>query len=126
MKLKEVLKERVKERITEATGLSAYQSGSSNSARWTPPGQPVELSIPQLSGFYQVEKPVADDPIPRDSAPDGPDTHVESGTGAKYNNKIRRNPTGELTASGMPGDAYASPAEYVNAHEAEAEHEATA
>lgn len=127
MKLKEALKERVKERITEATGLTAYQSGASNSARWTPAGQKVELSIPQLSGFIQVEKPIADDPMPSENVADGPDTHMTTGVGAKYNNKVRRDPTGELTASGMPGEAYASPAEYVDAHESEeAENEATA
>lgn len=126
MKLKEALRERVKERITERTGLSAYQSGSSNSARYTPPGQEKVLSIPQLSGYYQIERPVADDPMPADSVADGPDTNLSTGVGAKYNNKVRREKTGELTASGMPGEAFASPAEYVAAHDDEEENEATA
>lgn len=127
MKLKEALKERIKERLLqERTGLSAYQSGSSNSARWTPPGQEKVLSIPQLSGYYQVEKPVADDPMPADNVADGPDTNISTGVGAKYNNKVRRDDDGELTASGMPGEAFASPAEYVAAHSEDEENEATA
>lgn len=127
MKLKEALKERIRERVLqETTSLSAYRSGSSNSARWTPPGKEKLLSIPQLSGYYQVERPVADDPMPADSVADGPDTDISSGVGVKYNNKVRREKNGELTASGMPGEAFASPAEYVAAHDAEEENEATA
>jgi len=127
MKLKEALKQRIKERLVqERTGLSAYQSGSSNSARYTPPGQEKVLSIPQLSGYYQIEKPVADDPMPSGEVADGPDTEVSPGVGVKYNNKIRREEEGELTASGMPGEAYASPSEYVDAHSADDETEATA
>ena len=126
MKLKEALRERVKERITEKTGLSAYQSGSSNSARYTPPGQEKVLSVPQLSGYYQIERPVADDPMPEGKVADGPDTELSTGVGAKYNNKVRREEGGELTASGMPGEAFASPAKYVAAHDNEEENEATA
>lgn len=127
MKLKKMLKERVKERmLQETTNLSAYQSGSSNSSRWTPPGQELELSIPQLAGYYQVEKPVADDPMPANNVADGPDTHLSTGVGAKYNNKVFRDDDGQLTASGMPGEAFASPQEYVDAHEGESENEATA
>lgn len=121
-----MLKERVKERLTESSGLPNAPGSASNSARWTPPGQEVELSIPQLAGGIQIERPVADNPVPADSVPDGPDTHLSTGKGAKYNNKIRRDPNGTLTASGMPGEAYASPAEYVADHEAQGENEATA
>jgi len=127
MKLKEALKERIRERVLqETTGLSAYQSGSSNSARWTPPGKEKVLSVPQLSGYYQVERPVADDPMPADSVADGPDTDLSSGVGVKYNNKVIRDDDGQLTASGMPGEAFASPKDYVDAHDTEEENEATA
>ena len=127
MKLKEALKERIKERLlTETTGLPNAPGSASNSARWTPPGQELDLSIPQLAGGFQVERPVADNPIPEDEPPEGPNVHIDVGKGAKYNNKIRRDADGQLTASGMPGDAYASPAQYVADHESEGENEATA
>ena len=117
MKLKEALRERVKERIDEATTSSgAYQKGSTNHARYTPPGQERRLSVPQLSGYMQVESPVADNPIPSEDVPDGPDVDMKRSLNYKHNNKIKREDDGELTASGMPGKAYASPAEYADDH----------
>ena len=115
MKLKEALKERVKERIDEATS-SSVSRGANNSARYTPPGQSRTLTIPQLSGFIQMEEPEADDPMPENEVADGPNTYMDKGIGYKYKNNIRRDADGELTASGMPGDAYASPQEYVDDH----------
>jgi hypothetical protein len=127
MKFKELLKERVKERVDEATSSSgAYQAGATNHARWTPAGQTRKLTVPQLSGYFQVEEPEAEDPIPTEDVPEGPDVDMKRALNYKHNNKVRREDDGELTASGMPGDAYASPAEYVGAHEGEAENEATA
>lgn len=116
MKLKQILKERVQERITEATGTSAYDSGGSNSTRYTPPGQARTLTIPQLAGYIQMEKPEADDPMPEGEVADGPNTYMDRGVGYQYNNKVRRDDDGQLTASGMPGEAYASPQEYVDDH----------
>lgn len=116
MKLKEALKERVKERITESTGLPDAPGGGNNSARYTPPGQKRTLTIPQLAGGIQIEEPEAEDPMPPGDVADGPPTYMDKGIGYQYNNKIRRDDDGELTAGGMPGDAYASPAEYVDDH----------
>lgn len=116
MKLKEALKERIKERLTESTGLPDAPGGGNNSARWTPAGKERELSIPQLAGGFQVEKPVAEDPIPPENVPEGPDTQMDRGIAYQYNNKIRRDDDGNLTATGMPGEAYASPQEYVDDH----------
>jgi hypothetical protein len=116
MKFKKMLKERVKERIDEATA-SSISNGANNSTRYTPPGQERVLTIPQLSGFIQMEKPEADDPMPEGEVADGPNTYMDKGIGYQYNNKVRRDDDGELTASGMPGEAYASPGEYVSDHE---------
>jgi hypothetical protein len=116
MKLKEALKERIKERITESTGLPDAPSGGNNSARYTPPGQKRTLKVPQLSGYMQVEEPEADDPMPVNDVADGPTTYMDKGLNYQYNNKIRRDADGELTASGYPGDAYANPSEYVDDH----------
>lgn len=119
-KFRDLLKERIKERITEATGLSNAPGSASNSTRWTPPGQKRTLEIPQLAGYMQVEEPEADDPMPFDPDERGDyegEVHFDEGSGLQYNNKIRRDPTGELTASGMPGQAYASPAQYALDHE---------
>jgi len=122
-KFKDLLKERIKERIDEVTGLPNAPGSASNSTRWTPPGQERTLEIPQLAGYIQVEKPTADDPMPFDPeernypSNDGEQIHYDEGSGLQYNNKIRRDPTGELTVSGMPGDAYANPVQYALDHE---------
>lgn len=112
-KFKDLLKERIKERILEATGLDNAPGSASNSTRWTPPGQERILEIPQLAGYMQMEKPTADDPMEDYEG----EVHFDRGVGVQYNNKIRREPTGELTASGMPGEAYASPSEYALDHQ---------
>ena len=118
MKLKEALKERVKERLHEATTSSGgYQAGATNHARWTPADQERRLSVPQLSGYIQMEAPVAEDPMPSENVPDGPDVDMKRFLNYKHNNKIKREDDGELTASGMPGEAYASPAEYSQDHQ---------
>lgn len=118
MKFKDLLKERVKERITEATTSSgSYQKGSTNHARYTPPGQERRLEVPQLSGFFQVESPVADNPIPTEDVPDGPDVNMKRSLSYKHNNKIKRDEDGQLTALGMPGEAYASPSQYARDHQ---------
>ena len=117
-KFKDLLKERIKERIDEATGLPDAPGSAPNSTRWTPPEQERVLEVPQLAGYMQVEKPVADDPVyvEDDEEPED-EFHFDKGIGVQYNNKIRRDPTGELTASGMPGEAYANPAQYALDHE---------
>jgi len=130
MKLKDILKERVKERlINERTSLVGSPGAAANSTRWTPPGQRRTLSVPQLSGYYQVEKPTAENPMPpHDDYPDNPDEehlHIEGGIGMEYNNKIQREDDGELTASGMPGEAFASPKDYIDHHRASEADEAT-
>jgi len=119
-KLKDLLKERIRERITEATGLPDAPGSGGNSTRYTPPGQKRTLEIPALAGYMQVEKPAADDPLPIDPDERGSsdeEVHFDLGKGLQYNNKIRRDPTGELTASGMPGEAYSNPAQYALDHE---------
>ncbi len=52
MKLKAILSE-----VNSIAGLS----GGNNSARWTAPGQSRKVKIEQLSGYAQVEFPVADE-----------------------------------------------------------------
>lgn len=101
-KLKKIIKEEVqnyiKGRLDERSTVGpARLAGENNSARWTPPGKERKLSMEQLSGYQQMEFPKADKPAGIDDEYEG-EMHIDLGTSAKYNNKVRvyRTEDGEL------------------------------
>jgi hypothetical protein len=85
MKLKEILNKT----ISESSGISGDRGSSvpsgNNSSRWTPTGQQRKVRIEQLSGYEQVDFPVAD------SVDISNEKHhwVAQSQTAKYNNKVR-------------------------------------
>ena len=69
--------------------------GGNNSARWTAPGQKRKINIEQLSGYEQLEYPIADElDISKEKH-----HWIGGGTTKKYHNKVRavRTENGSLT-----------------------------
>lgn len=75
--------------LNESSGISGDRGSSvpsgNNSSRWTPTGQKRKVKIEQLSGYEQVEFPIADSV---DISNEKYNWVAQSNT-AKYNNKVR-------------------------------------
>jgi hypothetical protein len=85
MKLKEILNKSIRESSGVAGGSGESIPSGNNSARWTAPGQRRWVKIEQLSGYEQIDFPVADS-LDISSEP----YHWEGvGNTKKYHNKVR-------------------------------------
>jgi hypothetical protein len=72
------------ESIKEASGIGGVGAGN-NSARWTAPKQSKKMNIAQLSGYDQIDFPIADE-LDISNEKFG---YVSSSKSKKYNNKVR-------------------------------------
>lgn len=94
--------------IQEITNSNYGASGQNNSSRYTPVGQKRTVNYMQLSGYEQIEFPVAQDPIGGydSSSTASQDLHIDQGISAKYNNKVRRDSNQILTIGGRDDSMY--------------------
>lgn len=89
-KLRTLIREEVKKVLNEGSRTTGY-TGGNNSTRWTPPGKEKRLDDVALTGYEQVEFPVAQDPVsggyPETDSRE--ELHIDKGMGVAFNNKIR-------------------------------------